>query len=159
MDRRFGDEEDDRRARALLSGLQRREASAGFETRLLAATRAAWPVAGLKRRESFRSELALSASVLVGAAMLTLAPVALVVLAFLVDAGVLVKGLARGCVLLVDWVSAGFSVWDVTARAATAAGTALVSPTGTVLLLAGVLTASLALAGLSRILPGEQGDM
>jgi hypothetical protein len=40
-----------------------------------------------------------------------------------------------------------------------ATGNAVASPTGTLLLIAGVLTASLALAGLSRVLPGEQGEL
>ena len=106
-----------------------------------------------------RSELAVSAGVLIGAAALTLAPVALLVVAFFLDAGVVVKGLARGCVVLVEWLSAGLSLWDLTARVAVAAGNAVASPTGTLLLIAGVLTASLALAGLSRVLPGEQGEL
>jgi hypothetical protein len=150
-------DEDDRRTRALFSALERPEPSMAFRSRLVEATRPAWP-AGARSWGTVRSELVLSAGVLVGAAMLTLAPAALVVMAFLLDAGVVVKGLAHGCVALVEWLSAGLSVWDVTARAATAAGAALVSPMGTVLLIASVLTASLALAGLSRVLPGEQGD-
>jgi hypothetical protein len=159
MDRHLpDDDEDDRRTRALFSALERPEPSAAFRRRLLQMTRSAWP-APARSWGGVRSELVLSAGVLVGAAMLTLAPAALLVMAFLLDAGVLVKGLARGCVMLVEWVSAGFSMWDVTARAASAAGTALLSPMGTALLIAGVLTASLALAGLSRVLPGEQGDM
>jgi hypothetical protein len=113
----------------------------------------------LRERAGVRSELAVSAGVLIGAAALTLAPVALLVVAFVLDAGVVVKGLARGCVVLVEWLSAGLSLWDLTARVAVAAGNAVASPTGTLLLIAGVLTASLALAGLSRVLPGEQGEL
>ena len=153
-------EDQDRVARALLSGLPRWEPSAAFRRRLLAATRAEWPTPmRLRERSVVRSELAVSAGVLIGAAALTLAPVALLVVAFFLDAGVVVKGLARGCVVLVEWLSAGLSLWDLTARVAVAAGNAVASPTGTLLLIAGVLTASLALAGLSRVLPGEQGEL
>ena len=153
-------EEQDRLARALIAGVPRREPSAAFRRRLLAATRAGWPVPGrFHERGGVRSELAVSAGVLLGAAALTLAPVALLVVAFFLDAGVVVKGLARGCVVLVEWLSAGLSLWDLTARVAVTAGNAVASPTGTLLLVAGVLTASLALAGLSRVLPGEQGEL
>lgn len=154
------EDDEDRIARALLAGLPRREPSAAFRRRLLAATRAEWPVqVRVRERSGIRSELAVSAGVLMGAAALTLAPVALLVVAFLLDAGVVVKGLARGCVVLVEWLSAGLSLWDLTARVAITAGNAVASPTGTLLLVAGVLTASLALAGLSRVLPGEQGEL
>jgi hypothetical protein len=153
-------EDQDRLARALLAGLPRREPSAAFRRRLLAAARAEWPVAGgLRERTGVRSELAVSAGVLIGAAALTLAPVALLVIVFFLDAGVVVKGMARGCVMLVQWLSAGLSLWDLAARVAVATGNAVASPTGTLLLVAGVLTAALALAGLSRVLPGEQGEL
>lgn len=153
-------EDQDQVARVLLAGLPRREPPAAFRRRLLAATRAEWPVPGrLRRGAGVRSELALSAGVLIGAAALTLAPVALVVIAFFLDAGVVVKGLARGCVVLVEWLSAGLSLWDLTARVAVAAGNAVASPTGTLLVVGSVLTASLALAGLSRVLPGKQGEL
>ena len=56
-------------------------------------------------------------------------------------------------------MNAGVSFWDLLARMGYALGTAVASPTGTVMLLGGVLTASLALAGLSRVLPSEQGDV
>jgi hypothetical protein len=62
-------------------------------------------------------------------------------------------------VLLVQWLSAGLSMWDVLARAARITGAAVASPIGTFILLGGVLTASLALAGLSRVLPGERGEL
>jgi hypothetical protein len=153
-------DEDDRRARALLSVVARREPSLAFRQRLLTATRPEWRLRQRDRQlAGMRSELAVSAGVLVGAAALTLAPVALVVIAFFLDAGVVVRGLARGCVVLVQWVSAGLSLWDLTAKVAVAAGNAVASPTGTLLLVAGVLTATLALAGLSRVLPGKQGEM
>jgi hypothetical protein len=156
----FPSDDDERRLHGLMSALPQRMPSAAFRARLLAATRSTWPrrVEG-RRWGGVRCDVAISASVLAGAAMLTLAPVALVVGVFVLDAGVAVKGLAHACVLLVEWLSAGLSLWDVVARAAAASGAALASPTGTLVLVGGVLTASLALAGLSRVLPGEQGDM
>jgi hypothetical protein len=51
------------------------------------------------------------------------------------------------------------SVWDLLARSSVVLGSALASPAGTVVLLGGVLTASLALAGLSRVLPRQEGDV
>jgi hypothetical protein len=35
----------------------------------------------------------------------------------------------------------------------------MASPAGTMVLLGGILTAWLALAGLTRVMPGEQGDV
>jgi hypothetical protein len=145
---------------ALMAALPRRTASTDFSARLLAATRTAWPAAMETRFwNTARSELAISAGVIVGAAVLTLVPVVLVGAAFIFDASIVVSGMARACVLLVEWLSAGLSVWDVLARTARIAGAALASPVGTFMLLGGVLTASLALAGLSRVLPGEQGEL
>jgi hypothetical protein len=145
---------------ALLRAVPRRAASPGFGARLLAATRPAWPgLAGGRTVFGVRSELVVSAGVVAGAALLTLAPVALVVAAFVFDTGAAVRGLARTCVLLVEWFSAGMSVWDVLGRIGRVAGAAVASPAGTVMLLGGVLTASLALAGLSRVLPGKPGEL
>jgi len=45
------------------------------------------------------------------------------------------------------------------ARTSVVLGSALLSPAGTLVLLGGVLTASLALAGLSRVLPRQEGDV
>jgi hypothetical protein len=145
---------------ALIAALPRRTASTDFSARLVAATRSAWPAAMEPRFwNTARSELAISAGVVVGAALLTLVPVALVAAAIVFDANIVIGGMARACVLLVEWMTAGLSVWDVLARAARIAGAALASPIGTFMLLGGVLTASLALAGLSRVLPGEQGEL
>src|SRR4029079_9251707 len=116
-------QDQDRVARALLSGLPRWEPSSAFRRRLLAATRAEWPTPmRLRERTGVRSALAGSArgvvaagggtagevwsGVWIAAAALTRAPVALLVVAFVLDAGVVVKGLARGCVVLVEWLSA-----------------------------------------------------
>jgi hypothetical protein len=145
---------------ALMTAVPRRTPSPAFSSRLLAATRQAWPV-GVDGRfwNSARSELAISAGVVVGAALLTLIPVALVAAAFIFDASIVVNGTARACVLLVQWLSAGLSLWDVLVRAARITAAAVASPIGTFILLGGVLTASLALAGLSRVLPGERGEL
>jgi hypothetical protein len=145
---------------ALMSTLPRRMPSPALSSRLLAATRHAWP-AGADGRfwSATRSELAISAGVVCGAALLTLIPFALVAAAFIFDASIVVNGTARACVLLVQWLSAGLSMWDVLARAARITGAAVASPIGTFILLGGVLTASLALAGLSRVLPGERGEL
>jgi hypothetical protein len=144
----------------LMSALPRRMASAGFSSRLMTATRQAWP-AGADGRfwNTARSELAISAGVVGGAALLTLIPVALIAAAFIFDASIVVNGTARACVLLVQWLSAGLSLWDVLARTARIIAAAIASPIGTFILLGGVLTASLALAGLSRVLPGERGEL
>jgi hypothetical protein len=145
---------------ALMTALPRRVASPGFSSRLMAASRQVWP-SGADGRfwNTARSELAISAGVVGGAAVLTLIPVALIAAAFIFDASIVVNGTARACVLLVQWLSAGLSMWDVLARAARITGAAVASPIGTFILLGGVLTASLALAGLSRVLPGERGEL
>jgi hypothetical protein len=144
----------------LMSVLPRRMASPEFSSRLMTATRQAWP-AGADGRfwNTARSELAISAGVVGGAALLTLIPVVLVAAAFIFDVSIVVNGTARACVLLVQWLSAGLSLWDVLARAARITAAAIASPIGTFILLGGVLTASLALAGLSRVLPGERGEL
>lgn len=154
------DDEDDRRARALLAVVPRRSGSRGLSARLMTVARSDWRQAASARRwGSARSELVISAGVVTGAALLTLTPVAVLLAAFFVDAGIVVRGLTRACVMLVEWMNAGVSFWDLLARMGYALGTAVASPTGTVMLLGGVLTASLALAGLSRVLPSEQGDV
>jgi hypothetical protein len=144
----------------LMTSLPRRMPSAAFSSRLMTATRQAWP-AGADGRfwNTARSELAISAGVVGGAALLTLIPVAIIAAVFIFDASIVVNGTARACVLLVQWLSAGLSLWDVLARAARITAAAVASPIGTFILLGGVLTASLALAGLSRVLPGERGEL
>lgn len=157
--RLFGELPDDRLA-ALMRAVPRRLPSPDFGARLLAATRPVWPGA----HEGWllagtRSELVVSAGVVTGAAVLTLAPIVVVAAALALNTGAAVRGLARACVLLVEWFSAGLSLWDVLARLGHVTGAALASPAGTLMLLGGVLTASLALAGLSRVLPGKPGDV
>jgi hypothetical protein len=133
--------------------------STALQARLLAATRSAWPVAAEARDWVVGSELVVSGGVVIGAALLALVPVVAVIAAFFLDAGIVIRGLTHGCVILVEWLNAGVSVWDLLARSSVVLGSALASPVGTVVLLGGVLTASLALAGLSRVLPRQQGDV
>jgi hypothetical protein len=160
MQTRPPDRPDDDRLGALLAAVPRRAPSAAFGPRLLAATRQAWPAPSqIRQWAGVRSELVISAGVVAGAALLTLTPVAVVVGMLVFDAGAAVGGLARVCVLLVEWLNAGLSLWEVLARAGRVTGAAIGSPVGTGILLGGVLTASLALAGLSRVLPGEAGDV
>jgi hypothetical protein len=136
---------DDRRLRALLAAVPRRMPSAAFQARLLMATQNAWPARARAREWGVSSELVVS--------------VAVVTAALFVDAGVVLRVLTRGCVLLAEWMNAGASMWDLLARSSLVLGSAVASPGGTIVLLGGVLTASLALAGLSRVLPRQQGDV
>ena len=146
----------DRRWQALWQDVPRRAPSAVFSARLMAATRREWPqpvASGL------RAEYAVTAGVVAAAAALTLAPVALVAGLFFFDAGVIIGGIARACVWVVNWLSAGVSVWEVLGRVGRVAAAAMTSPTGTVVLIGGILTAWLALAGLTRVLPAERRDL
>ena len=152
-------DDDDRRVRALFLAVPRRMPPTALQARLLAATRQAWPVAAEARDWVVGSELVVSGGVVLAAALLALVPVAAVVAAFFLDAGIVIRGLTHGCVMLVEWLNAGVSVWDVLARASVVLASALASPGGTLILLGGVLTASLALAGLSRVLPRQEGDV
>jgi len=152
-------DDDDRRMRAVFLAVPRRMPSTALRARLLAATRPAWPVAAEARDWVVGSELVVSGGVVIGAALLALLPVVAVVAAFFLDAGIVIRGLTHGCVMLVEWLSAGVSVWDLLARTSVVLGSALLSPAGTLVLLGGVLTASLALAGLSRVLPRQEGDV
>jgi hypothetical protein len=152
-------DDDDRRMRALFLAVPRRMPSTALQSRLLAATRSAWPVAAEARDWAVGSELVVSGGVVIGAALLALVPVVLVIAAFFLDAGIVIRGLTHGCVMLIEWLNAGVSVWDLLARSSVVLGSAVASPAGTVVLLGGVLTASLALAGLSRVLPRQQGDV
>jgi hypothetical protein len=116
-----------------------------------------WPQA--RPRTSLQAELAVTAGVIAGAAALTLTPVLIVAALFVFDTGAAVEGAARGFVWLVGWLTAGVSLWEVMGRAGRIAATAMASPAGTMVLIGGILTAWLALAGLSRVMPVEQGDV
>ena len=137
-----------------MADVPRRGPSSLFSARLLESTRAYWPQA--RRRHA---EVAVTAGVVAGAAALTLTPVLIVAALFVIDTGAAVEGVARGFVWLVGWLTAGVSLWEVLGRAGRIAATAMASPAGTMVLIGGILTAWLALAGLSRVMPVEQGDV
>jgi hypothetical protein len=145
---------EDRAWQALLAGVPRRRAPAEFSTRLLAATRAHWP-----EPVSLRAEMAVTAGVIAAAAALTLGPVLIVAALFIFDTSRAVEAVARGFVWLVGWLTAGVSIWEVLGRAGRLVARAMASPTGTLVLIGGILTAWLALAGLTRVMPVEQGDV
>lgn len=157
MSRRPADPPDpvDRAWHALLAGVPRRQPRPYFSARLLRATAAHWPAA---REVGYRPELAVTAGVIAGAAALTLVPVVVVVGLFVLDTGAAVESVARAFVWLVGWLTAGVSIWEVLGRASRIAAAAMASPAGTMVLLGGILTAWLALAGLSRVMPAERGD-
>jgi hypothetical protein len=138
----------------LMADVPRRQPAGDFAVRLLAATRAHWP-----QRAGMRAEVAVTAGVVAGAAALTLGPVLVVAALFVFDTGAAVETVARGFVWLVGWLTAGVSIWEVLGRVGRVAATAMASPAGTGVLIGGILTAWLALAGLSRVMPVEQGDV
>lgn len=140
-----------------MADVPRREPPAAFSGRLLRTTRAYWPVPA--RSSGVHTDVAVTAGVIVAAAALTLVPVAVVAALFVFDTGAAVEGVARGFVWLVGWLTAGVSVWEVLGRAGRIAATAMASPAGTMVLIGGILTAWLALAGLSRVMPIERGDV
>jgi hypothetical protein len=151
---------DDRVWHAALRAVPRRPPPPGLTSRLVATSRAAWPApAAPAVPPRIQAEGAVTIGVLTGAALLTLAPVAAVLVLVLIGPGVIVGSVARLFVLTVDWLSTGLTLWDVLGRFARIVGAAIASPTGTVVMVAGFLTASLALAGLSRLLPGERGEL
>ena len=128
--------------------------SADFSTRLLAATQAHWPQpAGL------RADVAVTAGVIAAAAALTLGPVLIVAAFFVFDTSAAVEVVARGFVWLVEWLTAGVSIWEVLGRMGRLVGRAMASPTGTMVLIGGILTAWLALAGLTLVMQVERGDV
>jgi len=147
----------DRAWQALMADVPRRGPSSAFSARLLESTRVHWPQA--KTQTSLHAELAVTAGVVAGAAALTLAPVLVVAALFVFDTGAAVEGVARAFVWLVGWLTAGVSLWEVLGRVGRIAATAMASPAGTMVLIGGILTAWLALAGLSRVMPVEQGDV
>lgn len=140
-----------------MAEVPRRGPSSAFGARLLESTRVHWPQA--RPQTSLHAELAVTAGVVAGAAALTLTPVLVVAALVVFDTGAAVEGVARGFVWLVGWLTAGVSLWEVLGRVGHIAATAMASPAGTMVLIGAILTAWLALAGLSRVMPVEQGDL
>lgn len=147
----------DRAWHALMAEVPRRGPAPAFAARLLAATRVAWPQPVVQ--PGLQAELAVTFGVVAGAAALTLTPVLVVAALFVFDTGAAVEGVARGFVWLVGWLTTGVSLWELLGRMGRIAATAMASPAGTMVLIGGILTAWLALAGLSRVMPVEQGDV
>ncbi len=140
-----------------MAEVPRRGPSSAFGARLLESTRVHWPQT--RPQTSLHAELAVTAGVVAGAAALTLTPVLVVAALVVFDTGAAVEGVARGFVWLVGWLTAGVSLWEVLGRVGHIAATAMASPAGTMVLIGAILTAWLALAGLSRVMPVEQGDL
>jgi hypothetical protein len=140
-----------------MADVPRRGPSLAFRARLLESTRVHWPQA--RPQASLHAEVAVTAGVVAGAAALTLAPVLVIAALFVFDTGAAVEGVARGFVWLVGWLTAGVSLWEVLGRVGRIVATAMASPAGTMVLIGGILTAWLALAGLSRVMPVERGDV
>ena len=140
-----------------MAEVPRRGPSSSFSARLLESTRVV--LAAGQGPDGLQAEVAVTAGVVAGAAALTLTPVLVVAALFVFDTGAAVEGVARGFVWLVGWLTAGVSLWEVLGRAGRIAATAMASPAGTMVLIGGILTAWLALAGLSRVMPVEQGDV
>lgn len=140
-----------------MADVPRRGPSLAFRARLLESTRVHWPQA--RPQASLHAEVAVTAGVVAGAAALTLAPVLVIAALFVFDTGAAVEGVARGFVWVVGWLTAGVSLWEVLGRVGRIVATAMASPAGTMVLIGGILTAWLALAGLSRVMPVERGDV
>jgi len=139
--------------REAFATVPRRGPGAGFADRVIRARRVP-AMAGVGRP----SELWVTAGLLLGALGLTAAPLAVIAGLFVVDPGRVVATLARACVGMAEWLNAGASIWGLLIRAGTAAGQAAVSPTGSMLLTAALLAASMALVVLNRYLPVERSS-
>ena len=64
--------------------------------------------------------------------------------------------IARVCVWLTDWLSAGVSIWSVLSVTGEGLGTPSRVPTASAVLTIGLMLASSALLALNRYLPGER---
>ncbi|HXE81278.1 MAG TPA: hypothetical protein VNK41_11035, partial [Vicinamibacterales bacterium] len=105
-----------------------------------------------------RSEIWVTASLLLGALALTAAPLTVVAGLFMIDPGRVIAGLARACVRIGEWLNTGASIWGVLIRAGAAVGEAALSPTVSIVLTAALLIASMALVVLNRYLPTERSS-
>ena len=102
------------------------------------------------------SERMVAAGVVAAALGMTLMPVGVVLALFVFGAPRIVSWIARGCVLLTDWLNAGVSIWTLLARSGGAIGQVANSPIGSVALTVTLLVASMALLALNRYLPAER---
>jgi hypothetical protein len=144
----------DRADRALgdaMRGVPRRNPSARLTARLMRA--AAVPRA---TEAPASSERLMVAGVLGGALAMTLLPVTVIAVLVYADAARVVAGVARVCVWVTEWLSAGVSIWAVLGRTGQALGQAAHSPTISLVLTVALLAASSALLVLNRYLPVER---
>jgi hypothetical protein len=149
----------DRAMRGLFTALPRELPPPGLSARIADATRLAWPSrVPVPTGGRARTDVAVTAGVLGGAAALTLMPAAVLIALLFFDAGALVTWLAHASVWAIEWMRAGVSVWNVLGNAGRVLQHVAESPAGTAVLLGGVLTASLALVGLNRLMPDERSE-
>lgn len=149
---RAGDaEQADRAFGEAMRGVPRRAPSAQLTARLMQAAAVPRPAIA-----PARSERLLVAGVLGGALAMTLVPVTAIALLVAADAGRVVSGVAKVCVWVSEWLSAGMSIWAVLGRTGQALGQATHSPTISLVLTAALLAASSALLVLNRYLPVER---
>jgi hypothetical protein len=141
-DRAFGD---------LMRAVPRRDPSANLSARLMRAA-----VVTRRPQVTAASERLLAAGVVAGALVMTLLPVSVIALLVVADAGQVVSGVARMCVWVTEWLSAGVSIWTVLGRTGRALGQATDSPAISLVLTAALLAASSALLVLNRYLPVER---
>jgi hypothetical protein len=137
--------------RDAFEGVPRRPPSAALSDRLMRAALVR-PVAPARTV----SERAVAAGVVAAALGMTLMPIGIVVALFVFDAARIVSWIARGCVLLTDWLNAGVSIWTLLARSGGALGHAANSPIGSAALTITLVVASTALLVLNRYLPTER---
>lgn len=103
-----------------------------------------------------RSERLIAAGLVALALVMTILPVAVVVALLVTDAGRVVTSIARVCVWLTDWLSAGVSIWSVLSATGEGLGHAVSSPAASAVLTIALVLASSALLALNRYLPGER---
>ena len=108
------------------------------------------------QRARARTDRLIALSVIGGALAMTLLPVSVLGVLFVVDAGRTVTWLARACVWVTEWLSAGVSIWSVLAHTGGGLGRAAGSPVGSIALTLTLLLASSALLALNRFLPEER---
>jgi hypothetical protein len=147
-----GDEDRaDAALRVALHGVSRAVPSPELSHRLLSLATTVRP-----ERAGRRSDRLIALSVIGGALVMTLLPVGVLGVLFVVDAGRTVSWLARACVWVTELLSAGVSIWSVLARTGGGLGRAAASPVGSLVLTLTLLLASSALLALNRFLPEER---
>lgn len=103
-----------------------------------------------------RTERWIGAGLVALALVMTILPVAVVVGLLVTDAGRVVTSIARVCVWMTGWLSAGVSIWSVLSVTGEGLSQAASSPAMSAVLTIGLVLASSALLALNRYLPGER---